>query len=228
MIQFNLLPDVKLEYIRARRTKRLVMLGSTIVTSVSLAITIVLYTGVNVLQHQHLNNLTRDIDSDSKKLQQVPDLDKILTVQNQLNSLGDLHAKKPVVSRLGGYLSQLTPNEATIGKLEVNFDDSTMSFEGSAPGVDVVNKFIDTMKFTTFQAGNENGDAFSEVVLADFSRDADKATYQITLKFNPLIFDSANDVQLKVPNIVTTRSSLEKPGALFHDSNQGTSTGEEQ
>jgi hypothetical protein len=217
MIQFNLLPDVKLEYIKARRTKRLVLMASTIVTGVALAILVVLFIGVNVLQKQHLSNLAEDIEADSKKLQEIEGLDKILTVQNQLNGLNDLHAKKPVASRLGTYFTQLIPNQITVEKLEVDFDGTTMTFEGAGSGVDAVNKFIDTLKFTTFQADNNSVNAFSSVVLEEFSRDEKKATYKITLKFDPRIFDSSSEVKLEVPTRISTRSVTEKPEELFED-----------
>jgi hypothetical protein len=231
MIQFNLLPSVKLEYIKARRTKRLVMVASAVVTGVSLTIIIMLFVGTSVIQHKHLDNLQADIDRDSKALQNTPELDKILTIQNQLIALNGvhdgknvkpgLHDQKPVADRLGTYLPQLVPNALTISKLDVDFDATTMSFEGAATGVDVVNKFIDTLKFTSYKAGEQNGSAFSEVVLVDFTRTnsagKDGATYQVSLKFSPVIFDSANAVQLQVPNIISTRSTTQKPTALFEE-----------
>ncbi len=226
MIQFNLLPDVKLEYIKARRAQRLVLLGSTIVTVVSVSIMVVLFFGTNVLQRRHISNLHHDIDADSKQLQKVPDLNKILTVQNQLNSLTELHDKKPVAARLGVYLGQLTPNDLSIESLEVNFTDNTISFEGSSNALSVVNKFIDTLKFTTFEADSKSNKAFSEVVLASFGRSDQEqggggtkpATYKVTLKFEPTIFDGAHETQLKVPNLTSSRSSTEKPNALFKQS----------
>jgi len=225
VIQFNLLPSVKLEYIKARRTKRLVMVASAVVTAVSLAIVIMLVVGTSVIQRQHLKNLQADIDRDSKALQNTPDLDKILTIQNQLASVNSLHDKNPVADRLGVYLPQLVPNALTIAKLDVDFDGTAMSFEGTAAGVDVVNKFIDTLKFTSYKAGEQSGQAFSEVVLTEFSRtknaDKDDATYQVTLKFDPIIFDGANSVQLQVPSIISTRSTTEKPAALFEEINNG-------
>lgn len=223
MIQFNLLPDVKLEYIKARRTKRLVMLASAVVTSVSLAVLIVLFFGTNILQRQHLNNLGSDIERDSKELQEQPDLNKILTVQNQLNTLPELHAKKPVAARLGTYLTQVTPNDLSVTTLDVDFTAGTMTFDGSAKALSVVNRFIDTLKFTTYKAGEDSGkNAFTDVVLANFGRSDEgqsdqnnPASYQVMLKFDPVIFNSTNDVQLQVPNITTTRSTTEKPNALF-------------
>lgn len=59
MIQFNLLPDVKLAFIKARKLKRLVMVGAASVTSVSLAVVILLFIFVNVAQKKHLSDISK-------------------------------------------------------------------------------------------------------------------------------------------------------------------------
>jgi Tfp pilus assembly protein PilN len=214
MIQFNLLPDVKLEYIKARRMKRSVMLISGLVTAASLALLIVLFVGVIVFQKKHMNDLSADIKRDTAKLESVQDLDKILTVQNQLSSLPALHDQKPVTSRLFTVLPQVTPQKVTISDLNLDFEAQTLSIKGTADTINTVNKFVDTLKFTDFKAGEEQKRAFSDVVLATFDR-TDKASYEIMLKFDPGMFDSKNQISLVVPNIITTRSETEKPEALF-------------
>ena len=220
MIQFNLLPDVKIEYLKARRTKRFVMLAAAIVTSIGLTVMIVLFVAVNVIQKKHLNNLKTDIESASKQLREEPELSKILTVQQQLKSLDGLHQNKPAAERLGTYLSQVTPIDVTISSFEVDFDARTMTFDGSAPSLKAVNQFVDTLKFTNFQAGEASGSAFSSVVLSSFSRreqssDSNPATYQITLSFDQVIMNGSENVTLKVPNTTTTRSTTERPSDLF-------------
>lgn len=222
MIQFNLLPDVKLEYIKARRTKRMVVLGSAVVTGASVAIMVSLFFTTNVFQQRHLSNLDTDIKRDSQTLQQEPDLDKILTVQNQLRVMDELHAKKPAASRLGTYLTQVTPSNLSITKLETDFTTNVMLFEGTAASLSAVNQFVDTLKFTTYKAGDETDKAFPAVVLSSFGRsdteDAGSggpASYKMTVTFNPAIFDITKDTKLQVPKTVTTRSATEKPEAIF-------------
>lgn len=217
MIQFNLLPDVKLEYIKARRQKRMVIMLSTIVAGSSLFIMVLLYIGVAVIQKNSLTNLSEDIQKTSKQLSATPDLDKILTVQNQLTSLPGLNDQKPVVTRLFPYIQQFTPRDVTISNLEVDFDAMTIKVEGGASALVAVNKFADTLKFTDFQATQDkqikhDKRAFSGVVLSSFSQDEKGTRYEITLSFDPVIFDSTFDVKLDVPvNQVTTRSATERP-----------------
>lgn len=219
MIQFNLLPDVKLEYIKARRLKRSVVLISGLVAAASLTLLIILFVGVVIFQKKHMNDLSADIKTDTAKLESVQDLDKILTVQNQLGSLPGLHDQKPVTSRLFTYLPQLTPQKVSISDLILDFEAQTLVIKGTADTVSTVNKFVDTLKFTDLKIGEEQKRAFSAVVLTSFDR-TDKASYEINMKFDPAIFDSKNDVSLAVPNIITTRSEIEKPEPLFQQGGQ--------
>lgn len=234
MIQFNLLPDIKLEYIKAKRTKRAVILISAAVAGSALALFILFFLVVNVAQKQHLGNLQDDIDGNKKTLQGKQELSQILTIQNQLNSLPALHAQKPVATRIYSYIQQVTPQKASISSLTVNFADQTMKIDGNADTLVTVNTFVDTLKFTTFNtqpsdqeasSGAKSGSAFSEVVLAGFGLNtgqsnaelaADKrATYSITLKFDPAIFDGTSNATLVTNPQVTTRSETEKPNEIF-------------
>jgi hypothetical protein len=217
MIQFNLLPDVKQQYIKAQGQKRLVLLISTVTAGAALTVFILLLLYVNVAQRKHSNALSKDIKASSAKLESVQDLDKILTVQNQLHSLPDLHAKKPVASRLFAYLGQVSPANASVAQLDVDFTTNTMVITGETSSLEIVNKFADTMKFTKYstKSGNEDKNAFSKVVLDSFTRDADKTNFTLKLEFDPVIFSSADEVALNVPDLITTRSQVDRPSALF-------------
>lgn len=219
MIQFNLLPDVKLEYIKARRSKRMVLLTATGVTAVSLLFFVGLFLVVNVLQTKHINDLNNDIKKHTATLQSIPNLDKILTVQNQLGSLTTLHEQKPITSRMITYLGQLTPAQATISNVNLDYTASTINITGAADALSTVNKFVDTLKFTTYTVdGSTPKKAFSNVVLTSFATADKGVTYQITMSFDPVIFDGTKDVKLVVPKIISTRSETEKPSDLFQQS----------
>ncbi len=222
MIQFNLLPDVKLEFIKAQRLKRVVVSISFAVTAVTLGIFILLFFVVNFAQKRHISNLNKDIEESIAHLQSIPDIDKVLTIQNQLGSLTTLHEAKPAASRTLTYLSQLTPAKASISQTTTNFDTGTISIVGSADSLVTVNKFADTLKFTTFttSTNQEAQNAFSEVVLTSFGVDTDGASYQLDLKYNPEIFNNTVEVKLVVPDIISTRSQTEKPSALFQKSEE--------
>lgn len=222
MIQLNLLPDVKLQYLKAKRTQSLVMSVATIVILASAALMALLIGTVDVFQKKNISDLNHDIDTYTRQLQGTSDLNKVLTVQNQLNALPALHNQKAVASRLFGFLKQLTPAAASISDLNIDYAQHTMAITGSAKSLDIVNTYVDTIKFTTFQkTDSSSANAFSTVVLSQFSRNNSGASYTITLTFDPAIFDNARDVTLKVPNIISTRSATEQPTDLFQKTNTG-------
>lgn len=220
MIQFNLLPDVKMKYIKARRQKRLVMLGATIasVSTISVMVLTLLY--VYVVQGSQLASLDKKIKASTSSINtknsQVDDINKVLTVQNQLISLDKLHADKPLTSRIFDYLSKLTPSNIAISKIQVDGTEGSeaINIQGSTNTLESINKFVDTLKFTTFKAGedSEEKQVFTNVVLSSFGRDKAGASYSINFSFDPIIFSSEASVDsLVVPTKVTTRSELGRP-----------------
>ena len=215
MIQFNLLPDVKQQYIKAQAVKRLVITVCFIVSAAVLFLFLVILSSVYVIQRKNIHDLEQDIHTNTATLQNLPDVADILTVQGQLNSLVTLNAQKPAASRIFGFLSGLTPNTATISDLKIDYAQHTMTISGNAPSLDVVNTFVDGMKFTTYTLNGQSGSspAFSQVVLTGFSRNAKSATYSITSTFDPAIFNNANNASLSVGP--QTQSSVQQPSIIF-------------
>jgi Tfp pilus assembly protein PilN len=227
-MQINLLPDVKVEFVKARRLKRTILAVCLLVSGFALAIFTLFFISVTVVQKQHLSHLDQDITDKTSQLEATPDIAKILTIQNQLNALTTLHNDKPVASRVFTYIRQLAPTEASIDTLTVDFDGQTMTIAGKATSLAAVNKFADTLKFTTFAVKSDqpasNKSAFSEVTLKSFGIDTStgtnkSASYTIELKYAPEIFNSAGNVKLTIPNQVTTRSETEKPSNVFEEPN---------
>ena len=224
-VQFNLLPDVKLEYNRAQRQKRLVNGISAIVVLVVLGIFLISFISVDILQKKLLDNANNDITTYSQKLKSIPDIEKILTVQNQLSSLPAMHQKKHISSRLFTYLQQVTPSKISIGKLDIDTTANTIEIVGTADTVESVNKFVDTLKFTNYTASPVNTDsgqnsssgsnnaqpAFTNVILSKVNRDDKGANYTIDAGFAAALFDASQNVTLTVPQEVTTRSVLNAP-----------------
>jgi hypothetical protein len=232
MIQFNLLPQVKMDYIKAQRMRSLIISVSSLVTAVSIAILVLLLI-VDFAQKQHLNSLNDSVASETQTLQQKPDITKILTVQNQLESLTALHSAKPAASRLfSNYLDEITPANIDINDLTIDFNAHTININGTTNTLTSVDQFVDTLKFTTYTVSGSSTktDAFSDVVLNSFgvnsgSSDATQAaTYSINLSYDPTILNITDNVSLSVPNITTTRSELAQPTDLFKAASSSTST----
>lgn len=242
MVQFNLLPDVKQQYIKAVYRRRLISLACILVSGGFLLIFVLLFLFVKVNQARHLTHLDNDIKKGVSSLRSNNDLDKILTVQNQLASLPALHEKKVMTSRLFEYLAQITPNQASVTDVELDVVNKKIILKGTADNIQTVNKFVDTVKFTDFQIDGEASSqkkAFSSVVLQSFSigvaggNTQRSFTYEIDFVYDESIFKNtavdgnavANSVKLIVPKIITTRSETQKPSALFEQSTSGDSNG---
>lgn len=201
MIQFNLLPDVKLQFVKTQRTKRLLTLISILVSIGSLTVLVLSFLTVNVVQKKSMSDLNNDVAKYSSQLKNIKDLDKILTVQNQINTLSSLHDQKPVTSRLFGYIGQVTPVNASLTKMTLDYSNQSLALGGSAPSLDVISTYTDTLKATMYKLAGSNTSthAFKDVVLSSFGRDDKGATFTITCTFDQAIFDTKNNVTLVVP-----------------------------
>jgi Tfp pilus assembly protein PilN len=218
MIQLNLLPDVKTKYIKAEASKKRIIFISILVSGISVGVILILGSYVYLGQKYQLSSLDKKIKTNSQKLKDINGLDKILTIQNQLNSLPSLHDQKPVTSRLFAYLPQITPNDVQISSLDLQYEDSTIQIVGVAKTLEAVNKFVDTLKFTEYNTDQNktNKTAFSKVVLASFGVTDKEITYTIDMNFDTAIFSSdAKKVTFVIPKITSTRSQVEQPDALF-------------
>ena len=219
MIQINLLPDVKVQYIKTQRVKNTVILGSFIISGAFIVLVILMFFYVNGAQKAHTSNLQQDIDELVTALKAEPDTDKVLTVQRQLQALPDLHAVKPEVSRVDNYLSTIIPNTVSLSTMDIQFLDSALVITGSGKNIPAVNKFADTLKNATYTLKGEETsiNAFSEVVLESLGSDDTGAQFSLRATFDPIIF--SGDIDFDVPNITSTQSEVERPKDLFEGGN---------
>lgn len=214
--QFNLLPDFKLESLRTSRTRNFVITISFAVAAISLFILLVLAGMVELVQKKQMSDAQKDLNTANSQLGSVSDLNKIVTVQNQLYALSGLHQNKHISSRIFNYLAQLTPTNASIRRLDLDLLQNTMTINGSADSQKTVNTFIDTLKFTTYKVGDNDSphQAFSSVVETDFSiNTGGNVSYALNMQFDPKLFaNNLTDSQgrrqtpkLTVPSLTTTR-----------------------
>lgn len=230
MIQLNLLPDVKLEYIKAQRSRRLIFSISAIVTIAAIGLLILLLS-ISALQKKHINDLSKDIKEGSAELKGKPQIDRVLTVQNQLERLTELHSDKPAVAKLFTYLDQVVPTQISVNNLNLDFETQKITVNGGADTLSNVNRFVDTLKFTKYRADgdSEGAQAFKDVVLTSFNLSNEQggggtsspATYAIELTFDPIIFDTTKEIKLDVPSRTSTRSALTDSPDLFQGSAGG-------
>jgi len=249
-LQFNLLPDVKQEYLKTKRTKRTVITASVIASSISLFILLFMITNVYVINKQQLSRADDNVKKYSQELQGIKNLDKILTIQNQLTSIQSLHQSKHKMSRVYTYLPQLTPAHVCMTQMSVDFASGTWTFQGNSDSQKSINTFVDTLKFTKYKSNGQSTGlyAFPSVVESQFgihtsgtnSADSVKcdgvpapAGYQLIVKFDPVLFSNSSRIELDVPQgLVTTRSVLDDPSNIFNgevkkpaDQSSGNNTG---
>jgi hypothetical protein len=221
MMQFNLLPDVKKEYIKAKRTKHLILTVSTVASVAALFIVFTMYSVVNFAQKKNISDLTTDIDKEISSINSTPDLGKILTIQNQLNTVPILHEGKPQTSRLFDFLTQVTPADIKIQEIAFSITDTNMVISGTANSLTSINTFADTLKFATYNLGEEKGLTPFTSVITTLNRKEEVVTYEIEVVFDSVLFDNTQKITLVVPDQVTTRSTLGKPdladNELFDD-----------
>jgi Tfp pilus assembly protein PilN len=236
-LQFNLLPDVKQEYLKTKRTKRTVITASIVASAIALFILLFAVTTVYVINKKQLADADSNIKKYSNELQSIKNLDKILTIQNQLKSIQTQHQSKHKMSRIYTYLPQVTPAHVCISQLSIDSASSVMSFQGSSDSQKSINTFVDTLKFTKYKAaGNKDAasqNAFPSVTETQFGIStsatntstnttkcqgvAAPAGYQLSVKFDPALFANASVVELKVPQgLVTTRSVINDPSNIFN------------
>lgn len=169
MIEINLLPDVKLEFIKAQRIRSKVILSSLIigVTSVAIVVSLVIY----VFGVQSLRGIAADkaIDQKSAKLSTIDDLPKILTIQNQLAKMSELNSDKKMDSRVFDLIKVIippAPNNVQISDMVVNPENTTITINGQAKNsyeaLEVFKKIIEGAMVKYTDSNKEN----KEVVLA--------------------------------------------------------------
>ncbi len=222
-LQVNLLPEIKQQYIKAQSQRRLVISISIIVSAIAVVLLISLL-AIDLSQKKHLRDLNRDITNETSTLKNEPNINKILTVQNQLRSLTALHAGEPAAQRLfTTYLNEVTPAKVSIDNLNISFTQYTAILTGTADSLSSINQYVDTLKTTTYKSSavKTPTNAFSNVVLSTFgisgstSTPNQAASYTINLSYDKNIFDiTQQDITLSVPPI-TTRADVSQSPDLF-------------
>ena len=160
MISLNLLPDVKKDLLRVRRERNLVVSISVVVVGASIGVLLLLSGTLGVLigAKALMENSIKNDEQTIKQAQKKKQLDKYITVQNQLKQIGKLKSDQQVYSRLMDYLTQLNPAAPTnvqisSAKIEAPAGSSgdTSSSSSSSASADGITMTIEG-KTTNFSA----------------------------------------------------------------------------
>ncbi len=154
MIEINLIPDVKKELIRAKRTRNVVVTFSIAIGAAAVGVVVLL--GV-IIGGQSITSLAQNdaIKKESSKLLAVEDITEVLTIQNQLATIPSIEVNKPIASRVLGVLGIINASgkEAVeVSSLSLDVETGTMQIEGQTkegyPGVEAIIKTLNKSLIT--------------------------------------------------------------------------------
>ncbi len=211
MIQINLLPDVKREYLHSQQVKHTVVVLSILASVAMFALLALLFIYVQVLQPHHRSNIQKDIDASISTLKKKQDTAvKVVTVQGALEQLSGLQDKKLITSRLFDYLKEFTPNDVVYDQVTADTTTSTLTLQGETSSYQSANVLANNLKSAKFSykrdSTEQTSTPFSAIVFSSLNQASQTqsttkypVSFQLTFQFDPVMFDEAiTDTTIKV------------------------------
>jgi hypothetical protein len=232
MIEINLVPDVKQELITAQRIRSMVIAGTILIGSISIAIIAILAIYVFTVQAVRSGIADGDIKKGSDSLAKVEDLSKTLTIQNQLTKISALNSDKKITSRTFDLLNAIippSPNDIQISNLTIDTSTSLITIEGQAPNsyaaVEVFRKTIEgaKVKYTATDKTKQEVALASSVSISNTSYGEDSSgvkvlRFTLSFAYAPELFSfSSKDVSIATTTGNVTDSYLGVPKSVFAD-----------
>lgn len=236
MIQINLVPDIKQEYLKAQRTRNMAISISILAGLAAVAVVVILgliLGGQYVLDAQAKGR----IESEYKKLSSVEDLSEILTIQNQLTVLPEQHLMSTRDSRLFVVINAINPAEpdsVTFSSVKLDPASKIVTLEGSAaggyPAVEALKKTIESTKFEYTAKGSDQNTSeplASSVGIENTSLGEDNSGAKVirfTINFEyaeDLFVNTVSNAKIVSPTakIDVTDSKIRVPESLFQAAN---------
>lgn len=230
MIQINLIPDIKLQYLRARRTRDLAVSVSILVgiASAGVVVLLLLVLGLQAGREVLADNA---IDSEYSKLSAVEGLSDMVTIDNQLSLISGQHSAKSIHSRMFSILQAINPakpNDVRFTSVVVDPETSSIVFEGLTdvgyPAVEVLAKTIEETVVRSTEDGEviENPLATEiQILETSYARDGENRQvlrFEMTVSYTPeVLTNQIKNVQVQSPTkkIDVTDSKQRVPDSLF-------------
>lgn len=237
MIEVNLIPDVKREYLHAQRVRNTVISVSMLVAAAAAGAVIVLGLALGSLQFAS-GQADNSIKSKYKELSDKPDINDLLTIQNQLTQIDMISSNRGVNSRIFDTLSAVNPqapNNVTMSTVRYNASEKTITIEGSTAGgfnaVDALKKTIlnTKLKYTKDSESTEtplsSSVRITNTAYAEDSGGEKKLTFTLTFSYpEELLSNSVKSLVIVSPtgSVDVTDSKKHVPDSLFEakDSNK--------
>lgn len=197
MVQINLLPDVKQEYLKSQQSKHAFVIGAVLVSVLFIAILALIYAYVSIAQPRHLSNLQTDIDDSIKQSKEVPSSVEMVTVQGALEQLPGLQDKKQITSRLFGYINSFTPKDVSYAEIKLDLSTNILTLRGETTNYEQTNILANNLKSAelTFVQNDSSSTIkpFSQVVFTSLGKAEQTTTnktvsFQIDMQIDPAMF----------------------------------------
>lgn len=231
MIEINLVPDVKQELLHAQRVRLSVITISIIVGIAAIGIVVILglLLGVQGARGYLLDNA---ISSDSQKLASVPDINKTLTIQNQLDKISTIHQSSHVDSRIFNVLTSLASGKGDAkiqySTIAVDTTNDTVTIQAQTPTFNGLDVFKKTLTATQFRytsgdsTSKQTENLASNIDLSNQTQAQDatgKHVVTFTLSFTytaDLLSPQSKNAQIVLPTATNATDSYEGiPSSLF-------------
>jgi hypothetical protein len=170
----NLIPDIKKEYLKTQKIKKLSIIICIGVSAISLIILLIL--GITLLTQSSIKSaLSTEIEKNYNAIVQdkdqdgVPSISRLLTIQSAIKSVNDTFTKVPITSRLIDFLHDVNlsaPNAATIERIVFTGGETS----GNAFTVSITGSITSYAALDTYKASLQN---------AKFCSDQDRAAEDV-------------------------------------------------
>lgn len=232
MIEINLVPDIKQEFLRSQRLRAKVTLGAILICLAAggVVVLLALALGAQKVREALADN---DIKKDFNTLvQENPNLDDVVTIQQQLAELSSVNDKKQISSRIFDLLVLINPQAPNnVQMTEVNFNPSTNTIQvngvagaGAFNAVDAFKKTILNTSISYTSDGKDKKTVLTSDVkvgktsFSENSQGERVVRFEISFKYPKELFsNTVSNVKIITPSEVidVTDSRLRVPDSLF-------------
>ena len=230
MIQINLVPDIKQEFLRSRRIKNVAISVSIFagLASIGLVIALAIILGVQYGVEKFTDGQIKDTYA---KLNERTNLSDIVTIQNQLATIPEQHDKKSMDSRLFAILSVVNPkapNDSKFSAVRLIPKDMKLEIEGvTSTGYSATEAFKKTVENTKISYTTEGSQEVIQAPLAtavnisesNFAEDSDGkrvVRYKIVITYSDMLFvNTAKNLQIIGPSKKVDVTDSKLPDSLF-------------
>lgn len=186
MIQINLIPDVKLELLKAQRMRGVVISASILASIIAVGVVAVLLIYMFVVQGARHLSLNDNIEKGSAKIESIENLSGILTIQSQLAAIDELNDQKYMATRTFDLLSAITlpsPNVVVYNSIVLSAPGQDAAAEDSSTGTISIDGQTDSFAtLEIFKKTIENAIVEYQVVDTELSKDGQEVLKTETTK----------------------------------------------